>query len=42
MQTHLIAEMREVGEQIKALDEELSSIEETLEQLLLSYSKYPS
>ncbi|AGK51797.1 serine--tRNA ligase [Bacillus sp. 1NLA3E] len=38
---HLISEMREVGDRIKALDEELRVVEETLEQLLLSIPNIP-
>ncbi|MGJ7913787.1 serine--tRNA ligase [Neobacillus sp. LXY-1] len=38
---HLIVEMREVGDRIKELDEELRSVEETLEQLLLSIPNIP-
>jgi seryl-tRNA synthetase len=38
---HLIAEMREVGDKIKALDEELRGVEETLEMLLLSIPNIP-
>jgi seryl-tRNA synthetase len=38
---HLILEMREVGERIKVLDEELRSVEETLELLLLSIPNIP-
>ncbi len=38
---HLIKEMREEGDRIKALDEELRGVEETLEQLLLSIPNIP-
>ncbi|EFV74033.1 seryl-tRNA synthetase [Bacillus sp. 2_A_57_CT2] len=38
---HLIAEMREVGGKIKALDEELRTVEEELDQLLLSIPNIP-
>ncbi|OLS33480.1 serine--tRNA ligase [Bacillus sp. MRMR6] len=38
---HLILEMREVGEQIKVLDDELREVEETLELLLLSIPNIP-
>ncbi|MFJ5718226.1 serine--tRNA ligase [Neobacillus sp. NPDC093127] len=38
---HLIKEMREVGDQIKTLDDELRGVEETLEQLLLSIPNIP-
>jgi seryl-tRNA synthetase len=38
---HLITEMREVGDKIKALDDELRGVEETLEQLLLSIPNIP-
>ena len=38
---HLITEMREVGDQIKALDEELRGVEETLDRLLLSIPNIP-
>jgi seryl-tRNA synthetase len=38
---HLILEMREVGDRIKVLDEELRSVEETLELLLLSIPNIP-
>ncbi|MDF2855012.1 MAG: seryl-tRNA synthetase [Neobacillus sp.] len=38
---HLITEMREVGDKIKVLDEELRSVEETLELLLLSIPNIP-
>jgi seryl-tRNA synthetase len=38
---HLIAEMREVGDKIKGLDDELRAVEETLEQLLLSIPNIP-
>jgi seryl-tRNA synthetase len=38
---HLIAEMREVGDKIKGLDDELRGVEETLEQLLLSIPNIP-
>lgn len=38
---HLIQEMRAVGDQIKALDDELKGVEETLEQLLLSIPNIP-
>jgi len=38
---HLIKEMREVGDQIKALDDELRGVEETLEQLLLNIPNIP-
>lgn len=38
---HLITEMREVGDQIKALDEKLRGVEETLETLLLNIPNIP-
>ncbi|MCM2535610.1 serine--tRNA ligase [Neobacillus pocheonensis] len=38
---HLIQEMREVGDQIKSLDDELRGVEETLELLLLSIPNIP-
>jgi seryl-tRNA synthetase len=38
---HLITEMREVGDKIKGLDDELRVVEETLEQLLLSIPNIP-
>jgi seryl-tRNA synthetase len=38
---HLIKEMREVGDKIKALDDELRTVEETLEKLLLSIPNIP-
>lgn len=38
---HLIKEMREVGEQIKTLDDELRVVEESLDQLLLSIPNIP-
>ncbi|MEH7502899.1 serine--tRNA ligase [Neobacillus drentensis] len=38
---HLIKEMREVGDQIKTLDDELRGVEETLELLLLSIPNIP-
>jgi seryl-tRNA synthetase len=38
---HLITEMREVGDKIKVLDEELRSVEETLELLLMSIPNIP-
>ena len=38
---HLIEEMREVGDRIKALDDELRVVEETLEQLLMSIPNIP-
>jgi seryl-tRNA synthetase len=38
---HLITEMREVGDRIKVLDEELSGVEETLELLLMSIPNIP-
>jgi seryl-tRNA synthetase len=38
---HLIKEMREVGDRIKALDDELRGVEETLEMLLLSIPNIP-
>lgn len=38
---HLITEMREVGDKIKALDEELRTVEEELGQLLLSIPNIP-
>ncbi|QED45853.1 serine--tRNA ligase [Cytobacillus dafuensis] len=38
---HLIVEMREVGDQIKTLDDELRSVEEVLDQLLLSIPNIP-
>jgi seryl-tRNA synthetase len=37
----LIAEMREVGDKIKGLDDELRVVEETLEQMLLSIPNIP-
>ena len=37
----LITEMREVGDKIKGLDDELRGVEETLEQLLLSIPNIP-
>ncbi|MET3700099.1 seryl-tRNA synthetase [Bacillus oleivorans] len=37
----LIAEMRDVGDRIKGLDEELRTVEETLENLLLSIPNIP-
>ena len=40
MQMHLIAEMREVGETIKGLDEELREVEAKLEILTSFYSEY--
>ncbi len=36
-----IAEMREVGQKIKGLDEELKGVEENLEQLLLTVPNIP-
>lgn len=38
---HLIIEMREVGDRIKVLDEELRSVEETLDLLLMSIPNIP-
>ncbi|WP_045519291.1 serine--tRNA ligase [Neobacillus niacini] len=38
---HLIVEMREVGDRIKVLDEELRSVEETLDLLLMSIPNIP-
>ncbi len=38
---HLIAEMREVGDKIKMLDDELRSVEEVLDLLLLSIPNIP-
>ena len=38
---HLIVEMREVGERIKVLDDELRSVEETLDLLLMSIPNIP-
>lgn len=38
---HLIVEMREVGDRVKQLDEELHSVEEELELLLLSIPNVP-
>ncbi|MCU1808802.1 serine--tRNA ligase [Cytobacillus firmus] len=38
---HLITEMREVGDKIKTLDEELRTVEEELDQLLLSIPNIP-
>ncbi|SFB26561.1 MULTISPECIES: serine--tRNA ligase [unclassified Bacillus (in: firmicutes)] len=38
---HLITEMREVGDRIKELDDELRGVEETLEMLLLSIPNIP-
>lgn len=38
---HLIVEMREVGDRIKVLDEELRTVEETLEMLMLSIPNIP-
>jgi seryl-tRNA synthetase len=38
---HLILEMREVGDKIKDIDDELRVVEETLEQLLLSIPNIP-
>jgi seryl-tRNA synthetase len=38
---HLIIEMREVGDRIKALDDELRGVEETLDLLLLSIPNIP-
>jgi seryl-tRNA synthetase len=38
---HLISEMREVGDRIKVLDEELRTVEEALENLLLSIPNIP-
>ena len=34
--------MREVGDEIKEFDEELKAVEETLNQILLGYSKHSS
>jgi seryl-tRNA synthetase len=39
---HLITEMREVGDQIKSLDEELKIVEEKLEDILLTLPNLPS
>jgi len=38
---HLIKEMREVGDEIKVLDEKLKAVEDTLEQLLLGIPNLP-
>lgn len=38
---HLIVEMREVGDRIKVLDDELRTVEETLEMLMLSIPNIP-
>lgn len=38
---HLITEMREVGDRIKELDEELRKVEETLDNILLSIPNIP-
>lgn len=38
---HLIIEMRQVGDQIKSLDEELRSVEEDLDKLLMSIPNIP-
>ncbi|MFZ7946870.1 MULTISPECIES: serine--tRNA ligase [Bacillaceae] len=38
---HLIKEMREVGDQIKVLDDELRAVEEVLDNLLLSIPNIP-
>jgi seryl-tRNA synthetase len=38
---HLIVEMREVGDRIKVLDDELRSVEETLDLLLMSIPNIP-
>ncbi|MFS8630760.1 MAG: serine--tRNA ligase, partial [Bacillales bacterium] len=38
---HLIAEMRQVGERIKALDEELRAVEDELDNLMLSIPNIP-
>jgi len=38
---HLIVEMREVGDKIKGLDDQLREVEETLEKLLLSIPNIP-
>jgi seryl-tRNA synthetase len=38
---HLIKEMREVGDQVKVLDEKLKSIEEALEKILLGIPNIP-
>ncbi|MFC3883428.1 serine--tRNA ligase [Bacillus songklensis] len=38
---HLISEMRQVGDRIKVLDEELRTVEEALEKLLLSIPNIP-
>jgi seryl-tRNA synthetase len=38
---HLITEMREVGDQIKEIDDELRVVEETLENLLLNIPNIP-
>jgi len=38
---HLIVEMREVGDRIKVLDEELRSVEESLDLLLMSIPNIP-
>ena len=37
----ILLEMRSVGEQIKELDDELRSVEETLELLLMSIPNIP-
>ena len=38
---HLIKEMREVGEEIKKLDEELRTVESSLDKILLSIPNIP-
>ena len=38
---HLIAEMREVGDKIKVLDDELKAVEDSLEQILLGIPNLP-
>lgn len=38
---HLIVEMRQVGDQIKSFDEELRSVEEVLDKLLMSIPNIP-
>ena len=38
---HLISQMREVGDQIKVLDDELKNVEESLEQILLGIPNIP-
>ena len=39
---HLITEMREVGDQIKALDDELREVEGNTGSYFVKYSKHPS